>query len=57
VVWEGWRRETSPYPDQFWMIDAQAGFQLFHVVAKGNPFPKQAGIVDPEQRYRWGIRQ
>jgi hypothetical protein len=23
VVWEGWRREVSPYPDQFPLCDFQ----------------------------------
>ena len=37
-------------PVQFWMIDAQAGSQLVHVVAKGNPLPQQRGIINPGQR-------
>jgi hypothetical protein len=26
VVWEGWRREVSPYPDQGWKADIRSRF-------------------------------
>ena len=37
------------------MTDVQTGFEIVHVIAKGNPFPKQAVIVDAGHQWRWPI--